>query len=219
VDWTFIGDGPARAWLESRMPSSACQTVHFAGQVPQDEVSRRCRRADVVVLVSDYEGLTIGVLEGMAEGLVPVVTTQHGECPDMIDPTCGCCVPPDNPAAFVDVLAQLAADSGWREGMQRAAYDKICRELHFDRNIAAWESLIREHAPSAEPLWPAWRRFLGPQGSPPDFPTRRLYYSAPLRPARRLAHMIHVGMVRPLFFSMVRPPGSHAGQRRNPSHE
>lgn len=199
VLWTFVGDGSERNVLENGMRSSARQKVLFTGNVSPDQIRAYCQSHDVITLVSDYEGLAIAVLEGMASGLVPVVTEQRGEWPDMIDSNCGFCVKPDDPVAFVDVLVGLRPESESFAALRRASFDKIRGEFSHDRRVANWVNLIRDNIKTEDPVWPSSVPFLGPPYTAAAGCRgirRRLYYHPALRPLRRVGHRVISAMER-----------------------
>jgi glycosyltransferase involved in cell wall biosynthesis len=73
---TIAGEGPARADLQSRLGSHP--QVRFTGQVPSDKVPELLVQHDFFVLLSDYEGMPLGILEAAGYGVVPVVGKLPG---------------------------------------------------------------------------------------------------------------------------------------------
>jgi glycosyltransferase involved in cell wall biosynthesis len=70
--------------------------------------------ADVLAAPSRNEGMGRVLVEAMALGL-PVVGTRVGGIPDVIvDGECGLLVPPEDPAALADALAELGLDAARR---------------------------------------------------------------------------------------------------------
>jgi len=71
----------------------ACQNwvntdrVRFLGRLSSEEVRAACRRADVFVLLSDFEGLPMGLLEAMSEGCVPLVSEGVGGLDELVGDT------------------------------------------------------------------------------------------------------------------------------------
>jgi glycosyltransferase involved in cell wall biosynthesis len=71
----IIGDGPARASLQEKFTSSGLDdNVRFHGWCSPAEVKQLLSEMDVFLLLSDYEGLPVALLEAMGYGVVPVVT-------------------------------------------------------------------------------------------------------------------------------------------------
>lgn len=63
----LVGDGPCRYALENlALTSGVTHKVEFAGI--QSDVAGELRRADIIVMSSHYEGLSLSSLEGMASG-------------------------------------------------------------------------------------------------------------------------------------------------------
>lgn len=81
-----VGDGPDRAACEKMARDlRIAQRVEFRGWMPtQEDVLRKIRSAKVFVMNSLSEGGPRSALEAMAAGM-PVVVTQVGVMPDVID--------------------------------------------------------------------------------------------------------------------------------------
>ncbi len=76
--------------------------------------------ADMLVVSSDYEGQPLVVGEALALG-VPVVATAVGRVPELVRRELGRVVPPGDPVALGEAIAELALDADLRRSMQRAA--------------------------------------------------------------------------------------------------
>jgi glycosyltransferase involved in cell wall biosynthesis len=68
--FTFIGDGPDRAWLERQC--SGDRRVLFSGHLTGQSYVDALAALDCVVFTSDYEGLPLALVEAVAAGAVPV---------------------------------------------------------------------------------------------------------------------------------------------------
>lgn len=85
----LIGDGHERSDLEAAFKRAGLDSrVKFWGWLSSDQVREQLLRLDVFILLSDYEGLPVALLEAMGHGLVPIVTriesgntqlVRHGE--------------------------------------------------------------------------------------------------------------------------------------------
>ncbi len=81
--FAMIGDGPLRAEVEHRIRERGVgAAVHLLGLV--DDPRPYLRRADVVVIPSDIEGLPLVALEALALG-TPVVASRLGALPTAIE--------------------------------------------------------------------------------------------------------------------------------------
>jgi len=63
--------------------------VYITGGLDQKAVSKAMARNDIFLLFSDYEGLPLALLEGMAHGLVPVVSDLGTDFRDLVHGTGG----------------------------------------------------------------------------------------------------------------------------------
>jgi glycosyltransferase involved in cell wall biosynthesis len=135
----IIGDGPMRPALEEQARRLGISSaVTFRGWVPQAEVARHLRDADVFVLPSLYECGGAVVLEAMAAAL-PVVATAWGGPTDYLDANCGILVPPTSPTELVAGLASamldLATSPSKRRQLGQAGRERVVREFDWERKI------------------------------------------------------------------------------------
>ncbi len=96
----LIGDGPDRpAILSAIETGNASGYIHVFPPCTFDEVSIWMAAADLATLPSYMEGCPNAVLEALACGR-PVVATNVGGIPEIMDDSCGCLVPPRDAQAL-----------------------------------------------------------------------------------------------------------------------
>jgi glycosyltransferase involved in cell wall biosynthesis len=101
----IIGDGPDRQALESHARSiGASPAIRFLGH--RDDARLLLAGCDMYVNCSISEGISLTILEAMAAGL-PVVATNVGGTPEVIDDSCGRLIPAQNPTALADAVRCL----------------------------------------------------------------------------------------------------------------
>ena len=106
---TVVGDGPERAPLEQYARKlGIADRVSFRGQLNREGVRDALWNAHALVLPSHHETFGVVLLEAMATGL-PVVATASGGPEDIVTPTTGRLVPPDDTEALADALLQMIA--------------------------------------------------------------------------------------------------------------
>lgn len=106
--WTIAGTGSERGFLEANMRSnSANQIVSFAGPVDYAEVPALLERHDIYLLVSDYEGLPLSLLEAMGQGLIPVVSDLESGVREVVDKSVGSLIALDNISGYIDAIIHL----------------------------------------------------------------------------------------------------------------
>lgn len=105
--FAMIGDGPERDAVEARVRALRLQDrVTLLGFV---EAAPYLRRADVVVMPSDAEGLPLVCLEALALG-TPVVASAVGTLPEVIVPgRTGALLQPDDVEGFADAVKRTLA--------------------------------------------------------------------------------------------------------------
>lgn len=119
------GDGPLRHLFPDAL-----------GFVHHDELERLYRRAAVVVLASQNEGLPIVVLEAMAHGRA-VVATPVGGIPSVVeDGVTGLLVPPGDPDALRTAIVRLLDDAELCRRMGDAGRQRI-------RALCSWERVTQ----------------------------------------------------------------------------
>ena len=135
--FTLIGDGPERSGLEALVTSLGIRkSVTFCGWLGHEEVLKRLRAADVVVLPAIREGGGGVVFEGLASGAVPVIL-DHGGPGDIVHPEVGFKVAPTNEDEVVSrmeqILSELEAD---RDLLKRLRQEG----MSYARECLTWDA-------------------------------------------------------------------------------
>lgn len=109
----LAGDGPLRADLEKLGASlGVSDRITFLGF--RDDIGSLLAAADLVVLPSLWEGMSISLLEAMAAQR-PVITTSIGSNLEVTDKGEGALlVPPKDPVRLAEVMQLAMADAGLR---------------------------------------------------------------------------------------------------------
>ncbi len=124
----IVGDGPERGSIEALTDRHGLRPlVSFLGA--RTDVPAIFRAADAFVLSSDYEGLSIAILEAMAAEL-PVVATDVGANSTVVEEgRTGHIVPPRDPRLLADAMARLVGDRAAARQMGRAG-GSVVRERY-----------------------------------------------------------------------------------------
>ena len=112
---TLVGTGDAERTLRDLAARlRIAQAVTFAGYVPRERMPERYHSADLFVLPSQHEGMSIALLEAMASGL-PVVVTQTGGTDELVTKGFnGDIVPWSDVEALTQALRNLVEDDRMR---------------------------------------------------------------------------------------------------------
>ena len=142
ADLTLVGDGPERGHLTTLAKELRIDhRVRFVGF--SDQVAQYLSDADVFLVSSNYEGISIAVLEAMRASL-PVVATKVGGIPEtVIDEVTGILVPPGEAGALAAAMSRLDADRQLRERMGSAGYAVVAEKFSKPAMLSQYASLYR----------------------------------------------------------------------------
>lgn len=159
----IAGEGPRRKDL-TRLSDRLgfAENVVFIGWQSPEETRYHIMDASILVLPSrrlsngDRDGIANVLLEAMALG-TPVLTTTAGAAPEVLtDQVNGLLVPPDDPVALADALAQALTSKSQLLRLAQAGRATI--EQHFDgsKTISEIEAFFQRAVtpPSPEPPVP-----------------------------------------------------------------
>ncbi|HED53378.1 MAG TPA: glycosyltransferase, partial [Phycisphaerales bacterium] len=117
----IVGDGPELALLRHEIGSVGPVRVIFHGGQSPAWVERFWRAVDIAVLVSEYEGTSITMLEAMGCGVVPAVTRVDSGVGEWIEEgRTGITAPVGEPSVLADRIADLAQD---RAGLRHIGHN------------------------------------------------------------------------------------------------
>ena len=152
----FAGDGEIRTRVERDIARRGLgQQVQMLGNVPHGELVSRLESGayDLAVLASteqgdEHEGIPVALMEAMAVRL-PVVATNTGSIPELVDATNGILVEQRDPRALADALRALIGDSERRARLGEAGRRRVLTEFSTEATTNALARLINE-GPNSE---------------------------------------------------------------------
>jgi teichuronic acid biosynthesis glycosyltransferase TuaC len=136
----MVGEGPDKKHIQSLIDAkNAAEYVHALPGCASDEVAVWMAAADVITLPSYMEGCPNVILEARACGR-PVVATNVGGIPEIMNDDCGQLVPPRDSTALAQGLASVL-DKTWDSAAISAqwgrSWDAVAVEL-----LEIFESLV-----------------------------------------------------------------------------
>lgn len=138
----FVGDGALRAELQAARGADDGLALHLPGAQDPVEVARWMAAADVVTLPSWSEGHPNVLVEALACGR-PVVATDVGGIPEVVDARSGLLVPVRDSGALASALqAALARD--WDEAALASRHSRGWDEVAAD-TLRACQDAVRDH--------------------------------------------------------------------------
>jgi len=133
----LIGDGELRPALERLIEKYSLRScVRFLGTVDHGKWMEALRASDIFLLPSQYEGISVALLEAMSLGVVPVVAAVGGQA-EAVTPDCGFLIPQGaaEVSQYVEALAQLIDDPVHRQIMGELASRRV--EESFSHHTTA----------------------------------------------------------------------------------
>lgn len=143
IECWIIGDGPAaessRAWVAHQ---GLGERMQFKGKLDLPNFRDTIRQCQATLLMSDYEGLPISLLEAMACGVVPVARAIPSGIPELVlDGETGLLVDA-NPERAATALIRLVDDPDlWRRCSQ-ASRRLIAENYGEDISYYNWVELL-----------------------------------------------------------------------------
>jgi glycosyltransferase involved in cell wall biosynthesis len=147
IDAVIYGNGPDRERVRRCLEEeNVGERVRLGGQVDNADIQRVMLDASVLVLLSDYEGLPIALLEAMACGLIPVCLRirsgvgqliEHGKTGFLVD---------DRGDEFVATIRAIASNSELRTRVSCAAKERIVAEYSDEANASRWMALLEDRS-------------------------------------------------------------------------
>lgn len=154
-EWVFAGSGPELDKTQAALKDVS--QVRFLGNVPNAKVGELLRAQDVMVLLSDYEGLPLSLLEAMGEGVVPVISDLQSGIREVVTPETGIKVPIGDVATAAEAIRSLALDPVRLAALSAASRRFARREYSASRMADRYLDLIDSfHRPAT--MWPARMR-------------------------------------------------------------
>lgn len=141
----LYGDGSARASVQTILNAEGKGLpVTLVGHVDSQQIQQEMLASHVLVLLSDYEGLPIALMEAMACGLVPICLHMRSGIPELvIDGVTGLLVK-DRNEDFVRAVRRLREEPGLWQRLSTAARAHI--EQNYSNEICAerWVKFLHQ---------------------------------------------------------------------------
>jgi colanic acid/amylovoran biosynthesis glycosyltransferase len=110
----IYGEGSAKSSIEIILQDYPNLPVRLGGVIDNTNIQQVMMEAHVLVLLSDYEGLPIALMEAMACGLVPICLDMRSGIPELVEHDITGLIVKDRDSQFVDAVQCLQNDpSRW----------------------------------------------------------------------------------------------------------
>ena len=138
------------------LPPAVRNRVTLGNSVAPHELPEIWQAADISILVSEYEGTSLAMLESMAYGCVPVVTQVGGTT--IIKPGVnGYCVPVGSVTEMAKIIKGLADDRERIAKIGLRAHATIGAQISYEQYVNWFLQMVRSLWLEAPRYWPVDR--------------------------------------------------------------
>ena len=141
VELNIAGTGPL---LEKLRQDNHDLRINFLGRVNEDKLFELYWNSDAFIYPTLFEGMPTVVIEAMACGL-PVISTDIGGLPDLVDQRNGFVIPPASPEVLARTVERFAALSEEdKDKMRASSRQKVESKFTWKKVAKQTLSLIRD---------------------------------------------------------------------------
>jgi colanic acid/amylovoran biosynthesis glycosyltransferase len=142
IEALIVGEGPDKSKVERVIADEHNDRVTLSEPVDVDRVQTLLLERDVIVLLSDYEGLPIALMEGMACGCVPITLKVRSGIPELVENEKTGLIVDDRDSGFIDAVRRLRNDPSLWEALSTQGRTKI--EDGYSQGLCAdmWKELL-----------------------------------------------------------------------------
>jgi len=152
---TLIGDGYSRPACEQQVQAAGLgDRISFSGRLPFAGVQEILLQSQAILLMSDFEGLPLALLEAMAAGVVPVVRSIPSGIPEVVRQGETGLLVSDDPDQAAAALSALAEDPALWRRCSAASRQLVEERFSSGHCHGQWLALVRELQTTSKPTYP-----------------------------------------------------------------
>jgi len=141
----IFGSGPDTGIVEHIFTKHKnLNNIYLKGNLPNAELREQLLSAHVIVLLSDYEGIPVAILEAMGCGVVPICKKIDSGIPELLfDSETGYYV--NDNEELIDKVKYLQSNPQYWESISTNAKNLIESKFSSKKNLEQWLSIIADH--------------------------------------------------------------------------
>jgi glycosyltransferase involved in cell wall biosynthesis len=152
---TVIGDGYSRPTCEQQVRDAGlADRISFVGRLPLRGVQSILLQSQAILLMSDFEGLPVALLEAMAAGVVPVVRSIPSGIPEVVRQGDTGLLVSDDPEEAAAALGSLVADPQLWQRCSAASRKLVEERFSSDHCHGQWLALLHQLQAASKPSYP-----------------------------------------------------------------
>ncbi|GDX94237.1 hypothetical protein LBMAG46_42470 [Planctomycetia bacterium] len=146
VEAVMYGDGPDRAVVSTLLEVERSDSrVVLGGVIANDKVQSELLQCDAIMLMSDYEGLPIALLEGMACGCVPICRNMNSGIPQLVQHGKTGLLVSESPESFVAAVRWLSDNPTQAGKLSLEARQLISQAYSQKKSAGEWARLLLQN--------------------------------------------------------------------------
>lgn len=136
----MIGDGPESDYVTKAVEGSGVdQQIVLKGRLHANDVAKEVAACQAIVLLSDFEGIPVAIMEALAMGVVPVLLYSDSGIPELVQHGVNGLLCHDREESFQGCVQELSSDRGLWEKMSQSS------RSHYDANYDQEKALNKWH--------------------------------------------------------------------------
>jgi colanic acid/amylovoran biosynthesis glycosyltransferase len=139
---TICGDGEEREWVTDALAGQSA--VRYVGLVPAAKIHETMAEHHAIVLLSDFEGLPIAVMEAMACGVVPICLDSSTGTREIVQNRINGLLVSDRNESFIAAVKTLQDPTEWSRlshEAKRTADERYSHDVVMQQWVALLESI------------------------------------------------------------------------------
>ena len=153
----IAGDGPQLTQLIGHFEKKKYSNVsiEFLGLVDHERITDLWASSDISILFSDFEGMSISMLESMGQGCVPIVTDVSGAKEKITHGQTGFIVAVGDVGSMAQIITDLDADQARVQQISNACISSVRDHHRFDTYDQEFVEIMRKCMSGPSARWPA----------------------------------------------------------------
>jgi glycosyltransferase involved in cell wall biosynthesis len=158
----IVGDGLQMAMLAEHFQKTRYSniSIEFLGLVAHERMMDLWASSDISVIFSEYEGMSLSMLESMGQGCVPIVTDVSGANEKITHGQTGFIVSVGDVSSMAQIVADLDADRGHVQQISDACISSLRDHHRFDTYDREFAKIMRECVSGPSARWPGSKAVL-----------------------------------------------------------
>lgn len=152
VEAIIYGDGPDKRVVENLLAATGDKLpIHLKGRASPEDVSKGLSSCHAIMLLSEYEGLPISLLEGMANCCVAVCRQMKSGIPQLIEHQKTGFIVGDDISDFVATIRRLNSDRQLTQKVAGNGRNLIIDHYSQENSVKRWVHFLTPHLLSIQP--------------------------------------------------------------------